>query len=74
VNGKTTLYVDQWNNHWFAKTAKELREKIGQGGHIQAMYRDNFNGQSVKIGYIVGPHWCIAFKPIEIKRKDVTRP
>jgi len=63
MNGKFTLYMDQYGNHWYAKSAKELRAKIG-GGRISTMYCDKLGGP-VKIGYIIGKHWCEAFQPIE---------
>ena len=67
MNGKLTLYMDQMGNHWFAHSAKELRSKIGRG-HISPMYRDKVNGQTVKVGYVIGQHWCTAFQPLEIPR------
>ena len=29
MNGNQTLYIDQWNNHYWAKTVKELRSQVG---------------------------------------------
>lgn len=64
MNGKLTLYVDQYGNNWYARTVKELREQIG--GSVQKMYEDKTNGSAVHIGYVVGQHWCRAFQPVEL--------
>lgn len=63
MNGKTMLYLDQWGNRYFAKTVRELREKLG-GGRVSKMYRDTKDGDVVHTGYVVGAHWCEAFAPV----------
>lgn len=65
MNGEWLLYIDQYGNKWGARTVKELREKIG-GGKISKMYLDKTDGRSVHIGYIVGRHWCTAYRPVEL--------
>lgn len=64
MKGKLTLYLDQYGNKWFARTIKELREKIG-GGRVSKMYRDTKEGTK-HVGYVVGPHWCEAFQPVRL--------
>ena len=63
MNGKPTLYLDQYGNKWFARTVKELRGRIG-GGRVSKMYRDTKDGRPVHVGYVVGQHWCEAFQPV----------
>lgn len=66
MNGKPTLYIDQWRGHYWAKTVKELREQIGMGGgRVSKMYVDKKDGRSVHIGYCVGQHWLTAYQPVE---------
>lgn len=65
MNGKHTLYVDQYGNKYFANSAKDLKKQIGKGA-ISAMYADKKDGSTVKVGYIIGEFWCRAFAPIEI--------
>ena len=57
------LYRDQYGNHWFARTVAELRQRIG-GGRVSKMYRDTANGGAVHTGYVIGQHWCEAFRPV----------
>ena len=62
MNGKTVLYIDQWNNRWYAKTVAELQQKVG-GGHVTKMYVDGVDGKTYHVGYVIGQHWCSAFIP-----------
>lgn len=64
MNGKLMLYKDQWGNTWLVRTVKDLCEKLGYS-KAQPMYVDKLSGESVKIGYVVGPHWLQAFQPWE---------
>ena len=67
MHGKNTLYLDQWGHKYWAKTVKELRAQIEGGGcRVSKMYRDEKDGSSVHIGYVVGIHWLVAFRPVEI--------
>jgi hypothetical protein len=67
MNGKQTLYIDQWGGKHWAKTVKELRSKIGCGGsRVRKMFRDKKDGSYVHVGYVVGQHWLTAFRPVEI--------
>lgn len=65
MRGKLTLYLDQYGNRFFARTVAELRDKIG-GGRVSRMYADKNDGHTVHVGYVVGPHWCTAFQPMEM--------
>lgn len=65
MRGVWTLYVDQYGNHWGASTVAELRAKIGRG-RVAKMYRDKQDGGAVHCGYIVGPYWCTAYRPVEL--------
>ena len=64
MRGNFTLYIDQFGNKWGASTVAELRSNIG-GGRVAKMYRDVAGG-AVHCGYIVGAHWCTAYRPVEI--------
>ena len=63
MNGILTLYLDQYGNRWFARTVRELREQIG--GRVSRMFCDKADGSTVHVGYVVGQHWCTAFRPYE---------
>lgn len=65
MNGKPLLYLDQYGNKWWAHTRKELVAKIG-GGRVSKMYVDKLDGRTVQTGYVVGPHWCTAYQPLEV--------
>lgn len=61
------LYVDQYGNKFYARTVKELRKQIANGGsRVSCMYRNRGN-QVFKIGYVIGDHWLAAYKPLEEK-------
>ena len=69
MNGKLTLFVDQYGDRIYAPTPRELREKAG-GGRLFKVYVDKIAGdhagKSVHVGYGVGHRWFNAFAPIEI--------
>lgn len=65
MNGKQTLYIDQWDNKFWAKTVKDLRNKVG-GGRVAKMYCDKKDGSYVHCGYVIGQHWLKAYRPVEI--------
>jgi hypothetical protein len=66
MRGKLTLYVDQWGNRFFARTVRELRDKVG-GGRVAKVYRDNPAGGAFHVGYVVGAHWFEAFAPVRLQ-------
>lgn len=65
LHGKYTLFIDQWGNHWTARTVSELRAKVG-GGRVSKMYRDDKSGKRYHVGYVIGRHWCDAYAPVQI--------
>ena len=58
------LWIDQWGQKECARTAKELREKVG-GGRISKMYCDKKDGRTVHTGYVIGRRWFARFAPVE---------
>lgn len=65
MNGKQTLYLDQFGNRWWAKTVKELRSQIGMGGsRVSKIYIDKKDGRTAHVGYVIGRHWLEAFQPV----------
>jgi hypothetical protein len=66
MNGKPTLYIDQYGSKYWAKTVRELRSEVGMGGSkVYKMYADKKDGKSVHIGYVVGAHWLTAYQRVE---------
>ena len=63
MNGKPTLYMDQYGQHFHANTVKALRQQIP--GRCDKMYVDQKDGGSIHIGYVIGRHWLTAFRRIE---------
>lgn len=63
MNGIFTLYVDQYGNHFYASTVKELRAQIR--GKCSKMYRDTKDGHILHIGYVIGDLWLTAYRPFE---------
>ena len=67
MNGKLFLYVDQFGNHFYARTVRELRAQIGGGGNrVFKMYADGKNGLPLHVGYVIGRYWLSMFEPVEI--------
>jgi len=67
MNGKFTLYIDQYGNKFAAHTVKELRAKVGMGGaRVSKMYNDKKDGRTVHTGYVIGQHWLTAYQPVEL--------
>jgi hypothetical protein len=65
TNNQTTLFIDQYGDPVWAKTAKELKEKAG-GGRLFKVYVDKKSGGTVHCGYGVGRRWFNAYRPIEV--------
>ena len=65
------LYVDQYGEHIYAETVKELVEKAG-GGRVSKMYTDYTKGPKAgkvfHTGYVVGKRWFAAFAPVEVEQ------
>lgn len=65
MNGKTFLYMDQFGNHFFARSVKDLRQQIGVGkSRVSKMFQDMKDGQTVHVGYVIGRHWLRMFEPV----------
>ena len=60
------IFVDQHGDLVWARTVKELREKVG-GGHVSTMYRDKKDGSVVRCGYVIGRRWFSRFAPVKIR-------
>jgi len=58
------LYISQYGDPFWARTVRELREKVG-GGKITKMYVDKKDGGTVHCGYVIGNLWLSAFMPLE---------
>lgn len=66
MKNKYRLYIDQYGNKFGAKSVRELRRKIGNGGsRVSKMFVDR-KGQTLHTGYVVGRHWLTMYKPVEI--------
>ena len=66
MNGKRTLYLDQWGNKFWASTVKDLRKQIEMGGsRVSKMYVDKKDGAAAHVGYVIGPHWLTAYQRVE---------
>ena len=64
------LWIDQWGRREWARTVKELREKVDGGGcRVTKMYRDKKDGRVVHTGYVIGRHWFTRFAPIEVEAR-----
>ena len=64
MNGKRTLYIDQWGNRFWASTVRELKEELGRS-KASRMFRDTRDGTK-HVGYVIGSHWLTAYAPVEI--------
>ena len=68
MNGTLMLYLDQYGNHFFARTVRELKEKVGRSGsRIAKMYVENgADGEPRHVGYVIAGHRLKMFAPIEL--------
>lgn len=57
------LFLDQYGNHVWARSVKDLREQAG--GRVSKMYQDRRDGTSVHVGYVVGARWFTEYAPVE---------
>lgn len=64
MRGELRLFVDQFGNHFTAKSIRELRTKVP--GRCAKMYIDRKDGTTVHIGYVIGQHWLTMFAPVEL--------
>lgn len=60
-----TLYIDQHGQRYYAKTVKDLRSQIGNGGSkVSKMFGDGEDGKTYHVGYFIGGHWLEGFTPM----------
>ena len=59
------IFIDQHGDLVWARTVKELREKVG-GGRVGKMYVDKKDGRTVHCGYVVGRRWFSRFASVEV--------
>lgn len=64
---ETSVFIDQYGHKYYAKNRKELVQAVSPYGSpkVSIMYQDKADGTSVRIGYIIGEHWCVEYKKIE---------
>lgn len=60
------LWIDQYGQHIYARTVKELRINAG-GGRVSPMFRDLKAGGAIRVGYVVGPRWFSRYAPVTSK-------
>ena len=65
MNGKFTLYVDQYGNQFCASTLKELKEQVK--GKVSKMYVSDKSNNTFHVGYVIGDYWLNAFTPLRKK-------
>lgn len=59
------LFIDQYGNHFYAHTVKELRRQIGMGGSaVTRMHVDRKDGSTITVGYVIGTHWLTMYAPV----------
>lgn len=63
MNGKLVLYIDQYGERLYARSARELQRLCG--GRLFKIYRDKKDGSCVHCGYGVGRRWFNIFLPYE---------
>lgn len=65
---QTKLFINQYGDRYYAKTVKELKEKVGSG-KVFKIYCDKKDGSVVQTGYGIGRQWFDMFIPFEILQK-----
>lgn len=63
LRGQPTLLVDQYGQHVWARTLKDLREQVP--GRCSRMFYDAPDGRVMHIGYVVGQRWFTAYQRCE---------
>ncbi len=63
------LFLDQYGQHVWARTVKELQQKAGSG-KVSRLYSDKMDGGGgVHSGYAVGRRWFTRYAPVETRIK-----
>lgn len=57
--GFNSLYIDQYGQKYYAKTIKELKQKLGYS-RASKLYHD-LNGKTYHQGYVLGPYWLTRY-------------
>jgi len=68
MNGKHTLYIDQYGTKFHCLYVYELKTEHHLSGKISKMYVDGKDGKTYHIGYVVGNHWLTAYQAVRIQR------
>jgi hypothetical protein len=66
MNGKTTLWIDQYGSKYWSRTIRELCEQLGTKAHGRSMYIDGKDGKAYRTGVVIGSHWLTAYTPVRI--------
>lgn len=61
-----TLYVDQHGSKIYARSVKELKEKVGPG-KVSKIYREINGDVTHHCGYSVGARWFDAYAPVMVR-------
>lgn len=59
------IWVDQYNNKFWAESQTELKAKYNIPGRIQPMFQDKKDGTTVKVGCCIGQYWFTQYAPVE---------
>lgn len=63
MNGKHTLYMDQYGSKYHCHYIYELKTKHYLSGKMSKMYVDGKDGKRYHVGYVVGNIWLSAYQP-----------
>lgn len=63
MSKRNRMFVDQYGGIVWARTAKELREKVG--GRLAKLYHDGPKGSVLHVGYVVGSRWFREYAAVE---------
>ncbi len=71
----TRLFIDVRSGEKFwARTVKELRSKIGNGGsRVNKMYVDAKDGHTYHVGYVIGGYWLEMYELVRNAYEPVRR-
>jgi len=58
------LFIDQYGGKEWARSLKELKEKVGPG-RVSKQYVDKKDGTTVHCGYVIGRRWFTRYIPWE---------
>lgn len=56
------LYVSQYGDRYYVTSVKELCEELGYSAKsARRMFRDNKDGSTAHVGYVIGKLWLDAY-------------